>query len=952
MKKSISLRVLKIITPILFLVTGLHAQEVTVKGQVLDNKGMALRGVSVTAVKGKNGITTDVDGNFSLMVDSTDFLRFTAVSFRTLELAVNNRFMLVTLQVNEEELDQIVLVGNRGGGRVKTETPVPVDVIRLNQLGLGDGKPNLTSMLNIAAPSFNYNKTSGSDGADHIDLGTLRGLGPDQTLVLINGKRRHQTAFIALFGTRGRGNSGTDLNAFPENAIDRVEILRDGASAQYGSDAMAGVINIILKKNTGKWNIDQGFSFHADKKYNTLNNPDPNQYYTGKQLDGRTYSFSADNGWKLGKNNGSIHLAVNYLSRGKTFRQVPDTNVRKNPEALPVNTMRRAFGESSLQAWGTMINLELPLDKKGTVLYAFGGFSKKLGDSYAFTRNASARPDRFPVDNNGKIIFVPDIMKKTSGGEIFYNPHNQAHITDVSFAAGIKGKIFSEWKWDISNNTGQNDFHFYGNNTFNASLINRPEKTKFDDGGLRFLQSTTNFDLNRSFKSIGKGLNIAMGAEFRFEQYNIFAGEEASYEGYANAFGQSAGAQGFPGFSLADVIKGKRTNVSMFADGDLQITDNWLISAAGRLENFSDFGFVATGKFATMVKLGKFINWRASFSSGFRAPSLQQIYFNNTITSFSFGKLVQNRIASNVDPITRAAGIPELKEENAINVGTGFTAKIAKGLRFTLDGYMVKLTDRIVLSGLFSADDATLDPAFTQALKSIDVASAQFFANAVNTTNLGLDFVLDYATKWKNNTIKFSLNGNFNQVKIDDVNIPAMLNDSYIHRKSFFSDREEQFLKASAPASKIVFGAELQHGKWHVGLRQIFFGSMQTLGFGWSGLASQRGTGGPGDPAISGNFLGIDPYVDIDGYNDQVNVLPEIFNYTAKTTTDLYGNFRLKEKIQLTLGVDNLFNVHPDYAGVPQARYQSFVNETGGPWESVQMGINGIRFYSRLKLTF
>jgi iron complex outermembrane receptor protein len=232
------------------------------------------------------------------------------------------------------------------------------------------------------------------------------------------------------------------------------------------------------------------------------------------------------------------------------------------------------------------------------------------------------------------------------------------------------------------------------------------------------------------------------------------------------------------------------------------------------------------------------------------------------------------------------------------------------------------------------------------------VASAQFFANAVSTTNLGLDFVLDYSAKWKNNSFKLSLNGNFNQVKIDDVNIPPMLNDSYIHRKSFFSDREEQFLKASAPASKIVFGGEFQKGKWNIGLRQVFYGKMQTLGFGWSGLASKRGTGGPGDPAISGNFLGIDPYVDVDGFNDQVNVLREVFNYTAKSTTDIYGNIKLSKNIQFTIGVDNIFNVHPDYAGVQRARYQSFVNETGGPWESVQMGFNGIRFYSLLKLTF
>jgi iron complex outermembrane receptor protein len=265
---------------------------------------------------------------------------------------------------------------------------------------------------------------------------------------------------------------------------------------------------------------------------------------------------------------------------------------------------------------------------------------------------------------------------------------------------------------------------------------------------------------------------------------------------------------------------------------------------------------------------------------------------------------------------------------------------------------MVKLTDRIVLSGLFSANDATLDPAFTQELKRIDVASAQFFANAVNTTNLGLDFVMDYSTKWKSHKLKLSLNGNFNHVRIDGTNIPTTLDDSYIHRKSFFGDREEQFLKASAPASKIVLSGELQHKRGSIGFRQVFFGKMQTLGFGWSGLASKRGTGGPGDPVISGSFLGIDPYVDIDGYNDQVNVLREVFNYGAKSTTDIYSNIRINANIHLTLGIDNLFNIHPDYAGVPQARYQSFVNENGGPWESVQMGFNGTRFYSRLKLNF
>ncbi|MEY3435874.1 MAG: hypothetical protein RL335_330, partial [Bacteroidota bacterium] len=457
-----------ILTLLLAIGTQIAAQQITITGQVKNTKGESLQGVTVTSIKGIKNAITDQNGFFTLLLDSETTLSFTAVGYKNYQILVSETKMIeVIMTINDEELDQIVLIGSRSGGRVKTETPIPIDVIKLNQFGLMNAKPNLPSILNIAAPSFNYNKMSGSDGADHIDLGSLRGLGPDQTLVLINGKRRHQTAFIGLFGTRGRGNSGTDLNSFPENAIERVEILRDGASAQYGSDAMAGVINIILKKNNSKWNIDQGFSFHSDAKFNTLNNTDPSQYYTGKKLDGRTYAFSADKGWGIGKKNGILHLSINYLNRGKTFRQAPDTNVLTNPEALPINTIRRAFGESSLESWSSMFNLELPTGKREGVFYAFGSISHKFGDSYAFTRNASSRPDRFPVDNNGKIIFVPGIMKKSNDGEIFYNPHNQAKILDWSIASGYKGNVFKDWNWDVSNTIGQNDFHFYGNKTFN-----------------------------------------------------------------------------------------------------------------------------------------------------------------------------------------------------------------------------------------------------------------------------------------------------------------------------------------------------------------------------------------------------------------------------------------------------------------------------------------------------
>ena len=229
-------------------------------------------------------------------------LEITDIGYKTESVtAGTNPALTISLESETTELGDIVFLGTRGGARAKTETAVPVDVIKINQVGLPTAKMDLTSVLNVAAPSFNYNKQSGADGADHVDLGTLRGLGPDQTLVLINGKRRHQTAFVALFGTRGRGNSGADLNSFPEASVDRIEILRDGASAQYGSDAMAGVINIILKKDINHWTINTGWSGYNDAKFNSYSQRATNQYYSDNKIDGGTFTVSANNGVALGK---------------------------------------------------------------------------------------------------------------------------------------------------------------------------------------------------------------------------------------------------------------------------------------------------------------------------------------------------------------------------------------------------------------------------------------------------------------------------------------------------------------------------------------------------------------------------------------------------------------------------------------------------------------------------
>lgn len=934
------------------------------------NTGAPLSSVSAKIKSTKKGISAAADGIVKIQANANDVLEISSVGYITQSIVLKNETTIpVAMQASLVELGDVAVLGTRGAPRAKTETAVPVDVIKINQVGLPTAKMDLTSILNMAAPSFNYNKQSGADGADHVDLGTLRGLGPDQTLVLINGKRRHQTAFVALFGTRGRGNSGADLNAFPQSAVDRIEILRDGASAQYGSDAMAGVMNIVLKKDINHWTINTGWSGYDDNKYNAYSTRATNDYYYSKPIDGGTVSLSVNNGVALGKKGGFINFSMDLLSAAKTYRQVGDTNLSKNPNALPVNSGRRAFGDGSVKTAGAMYNMELPVGETGnTTFYSFGGYNYKASDAFAYTRTYSARPDRFPVDANGNILYDAGIMKTAKDGTIYYNPHIQTHITDASFAAGIKGKAGDGWNWDLSNTLGRNDFHYFGDKTFNASIIGDKSKTHFDDGGFNFLQNTLNLDFSKAYSGIAEGLNLGIGTEFRYEKYGIYAGEEASYKSYHptdlyypvidGSTAPAPGAQGFPGFSPTDVVAAHRTTESVYVDAELNATKKWLLDVAIRFENYSDFGFVNTSKVATRYKVSDKFSARGSISTGFRAPSLQQINFSNTLTSFSGGALVQSRIARNGDDVTKAAGIPNLKQETSVNYSAGFAWKPMRNLTVTVDGYTVKVKDRIVLSGLFSADDASLPTAFTNKLKALGVSTAQFFDNAVNTTNLGLDIVVDYTKKWGNKSFKALLSGNLQHMKVDEVHVPVALNDSYSHQKTFFSDREEAFLLASAPKAKFNLNLEYSINKIGFGTHLTYFGNVKSKGFGWTGFSSLANTGGPGDPAISGSFTGIDPYVDQDQYldanfsGDQVHILPEVFNYSAKITTDLFISYKFSKKISLFIGADNIFNVHPDFAAVPGARRESFDNETGGAWESVQMGFNGRRLFSKLSFNF
>jgi iron complex outermembrane recepter protein len=938
------------------LCSPLLAQKLT---GTVTSAGKPIEGSTVQATPFGAGTTSDADGKYSLALKPGNYqVTFSAVGFEKKTLSVQlaageDKVLNMELTISSESLKEVVVTGNRGAGRSRIESAVPVDVINVNNINQTTAKPDLMSQLNQNVPSFNYNKQSGGDGSDAIDFASLRGLGFDQTLVLVNGKRRHLSAFVNEVGTRGRGNSGTDLNAIPEAAIDHIEVLRDGASAQYGSDAIAGVINIVLKKDINQLSVSGGFSGYNDQKYNTLNYPDPSQYYTGKEFDGQTFTLGANYGLPIGKNGGFINFGSNYENQGKTFRADPDE---------PISRERRAFGDGSVVSGGGLYNMEIPIKGTSTIFYSFGGYNYKHSNVYAYTRSWNynnglrQNPTKFPTDANGNLIFVPGIMKVEGSADgsvgpdnVFYDPEEDVYIKDESAAFGFKGTTKSDWDWDISNNLGWNDFHYWGEKTFNASLpyvSGQPLQTRFDDGGFNFLQNTANADITKHFSKVAQGLQVSFGGEFRYERYHLYAGEPNSYlSGGAtlpDGTPKASGSEGYPGYQPSDASIAHRTNEAVYAEAALDITKKWLVDGAARAEHYSDFGGVSTFKFATRYKLTDNFNLRGSISTGFRAPSLQQLDFSNTNTSIIGGNLVYTKLVPNYSDVAKTAGIPKLTQETSDNYSVGFAWQPISNLTVTVDGYQIKVKNRIVISGLYAAGDPTLGPALNNILASQGIGDAQFFANAVNTTNRGIDIVLDYKTRWDKSHFNVLLSGNIQKLNIDKINVPATFRHSASDSATFFSDREQYFLKASAPRGKFTLNPEYGVNKIAFGARFTYYGDIKELGFGETAAPANAS-----DPFF--------PYVTLDNSG---TVVPEIFDFKPKVTTDLYVSYKVTKAFSWIVGIDNLFNVHPGKDIVPgsvspTSGSSSFGDsESGGPFEAVQMGFNGMRIFSKLSFHF
>lgn len=783
----------------------------------------------------------------------------------------------------ESKIEEVSITGSRNKKRTVTNTPVPVDVIDIKQVSQSTGQIEVNQLLQFAAPSFNSNKQSGSDGADSVDPATLRGLGPDQTLLLLNGKRYHQSSLINLFGTKGRGNTGSDMNTIPIGAIKRIEVLRDGASAQYGSDAIAGVINVILNDR------NHGFEGNAFYGMNLFKSPGDKDVVSDHKIDGNTFNFNGNLGTKIGNKGGFGNFTVEFINKDRTIRNA-------NPEK-GYSSPREKFGDAKSQNMYFFGNVEVPLSD-GLNFYSRQGFSYRKTNAYAWTRSADA-------DGN-----IPEVYPNG------FNPMENTTITDFTFDNGLKFKV-ADWDVDFYNAFGSNRFTYQIDNTINATLgIKSP--TSFNAGGHSLLQNTTGFNASKQFKVL-EGLNVAFGSEFRYEQFEIIKGEEASYAMYdingnivtSNTPGnllvtnplsgdvRPGGSQGFPGYSQE--VNKNRNNFAAYIDTELDITKKWMISAAGRFENYNDFGSTLNGKFATRYAFTPQFAFRGSVSTGFRAPSLAQKYYSLQFTNFQGGNLVTIQLASNDSDIAQKSGISQLKQETSLNGSAGFTFNTGK-FTATVDGYYIKVKDRIVLTGNFGRADLPEDVQ----LQYPYIDQAQFFSNAIDTRTKGVDIILNYTENIGSGKLSATLAGNYNEMEITKVNTSEKLQGK---EDTYLSPRERAFILASAPKTKINLNLNYKISKFNANVQLVRFDKVKLIGYN-----------------------GADDY--------QL--------YGAKVTTDISFGYEFSKNFNLTIGSKNLFNRYPTL----QTAAVDGNTESGGIFDPVQMGFAGRQAFARLNFKF
>jgi len=782
-------------------------------------------------------------------------------------------------QETDQNLSKVVVLGSRTQPKTALDTAVPVGLIDARDLQSA-GTLELGKVLQDLDPSFNFTTTFVSDGTDIIRPATLRGLGPDQLLVLINGKRRHQQALVNVQQTIGRGSAGTDINAIPLSAIQAIEVLRDGAAAQYGSDAIAGVINIILKKGAGNGIVSASAG-------------------TTDEGDGDTYSASAHQGFALGSDGGYLNLSVEGRKRDETNRAGLDT-LRVNP---PRVTQR--LGDSNAKDYYLWMNSALPMG--GGEVYAFGGASKRKGDSGGFYRPAEDSRNVPEVYPNG---FLPNIVTT---------------VQDASLAFGYRHDLADGWNIDASVNHGRSQLKFHERNSINVSYWYETGDSprEADTGTLKFEQTTFNLDFKGPVNLFGGELFVATGFEWRRDNYEIEAGDPVSYQ-YGttnnpaivirdqNGGIAASGIQGFPGYTPGTEVDQGRHNTAYYLDIERKFGATVSVGAAVRHERYSDFGNTTIGKLTMRYDPTRTFGVRGSASTGFRAPGVQQKFYSSVSTNLNAaGVLTETLTARENSAVTRAFGIAPLQEETSKSASIGMILRPSQGLSLTADVYRTRIDDRIVFSSNIAPEaGACPTPAacpIRAILDPLRVGQAQFFTNAIDTTTTGLDIVAQQTIRGQGSTLVLSGQLGFNKTEVRDRHSQSPV----LSGEQLFDDAQVTLIERGQPRKHHVVAADYTTGPWNLTARANYFGEVQGQGF----------------------------------------TAPFVQTWAAKWILDVTGRYVFDKKLSLSAGVNNLFDTYPTRwdperaAPFPQMGFTHC-------WETCPFGMNGRSMYVKADYTF
>jgi iron complex outermembrane receptor protein len=1017
-----------ITTVLLFLLTGAMAQTGSISGTVIDGGGAALAGANVMVEGTELGAATDVGGNYSISGVSAGTHTVTASfvgyesSSKSVTVGAGNNAVNFSLAISALAGREVAVIGSRFAHAAEDQA-VPVDVFTAADIRRA-GYTETGQVLQALAPSFNMPKTTISDGSDSVRPMTLRGLSSGQVLVLINGKRRHTTALVHVNNSPSRGDTGVDLNAIPAAAIQRIEVLRDGAAAQYGSDAIAGVINIVLKTaaDGGTFSVYKGQNNHIaeaipesanlydwvgnGERYewnptgtvdNTTNfTAGSEAHITGSEdylvTDGEQLQIQYSNSVEIG-NGGYLMVAAEARTKEASNRvgfqaarlyevnsdywsdDEAETKRLQSGTDWYINPKRMIWGDQAKNNFGAMYNAELPVSDKR--VYAFGGYTVRNADTGCYTRKP----------NQGNKTWL-------SSNPTGFVPHIQPTVTDYSMSTGIEG-VFGSWSYDLSSTFGMNDFHF---NMLSTNASFGPEQIRsYDIGGFVFSQLTNNLDLTTQMGNI----DLAVGAETRKEKYRIYAGETASYangQAGTNITGWDAyttsddtngvayldtfitgvnsntaggGCQCFSGFrpsNAAATQEANRTSFASYADAEMELMAGMRVGGALRFENYSDFSSTVNFKGTARYELSGGIVLRAAGSSGFRAPALAQAFQSKVATNFmldddpessTYGQTLAFEVGNfPVDnPFSQALGATELTPENSINVSGGLNANIG-GIRLSLDAYSVTITDRIVMTGNFSAGDSELGIKIAELLAASGVpeaTSGRFFFNGVDTKTSGIDIVAAYSMDISSlGNLDLSFSYNTTTTEITEVRTPSGLADVLNADATLFDNQERRTMESSQPNNNLHLTANLSKGNWYVKYHIWRVGESLSRGAYKKDHDDDGVNDSPlSDAAIADNGGSAGgtwrewtrTYSNADG--ESVTDYEWVQVFGNKTIMDLEVGYDLG-MVTISAGANNLLDVMPEKGAQPgSGNNGAFVYDGLSPF-----GMNGKFVYTKLSFNF